>query len=136
MVEPAHARYEAHIMPLLLLVDDEIDLLRPLDFSMRREGFQTRLARTGAEALTGVELYIAREKLPPPEEDEFYLADLVGRLAAVAEEDPPVLRCRRHEDVVDGVGALVAAPRARRHAPTTTRKCGICSRGATSSKRA
>jgi 16S rRNA processing protein RimM len=35
--------------------------------------------RTGAEALTGVELYIAREKLPAPEdEDEFYLADLVG----------------------------------------------------------
>lgn len=34
--------------------------------------------RAGAEALTGVELYIAREKLPPPDEDEFYLADLVG----------------------------------------------------------
>jgi 16S rRNA processing protein RimM len=35
--------------------------------------------RTGAEALTGLELYIAREKLPAPDdEDEFYLADLVG----------------------------------------------------------
>ncbi|MBL1255547.1 ribosome maturation factor RimM [Methylocystis sp. Sn-Cys] len=35
--------------------------------------------RSGAERLTGVELYIAREKLPAPEdEDEFYLADLVG----------------------------------------------------------
>jgi 16S rRNA processing protein RimM len=35
--------------------------------------------RTGAERLTGVELYIRRDRLPPPEdEDEFYLADLVG----------------------------------------------------------
>ncbi|KAF2991986.1 ribosome maturation factor RimM [Methylocystis sp. MJC1] len=35
--------------------------------------------RSTAERLTGVELYIAREKLPAPEdEDEFYLADLVG----------------------------------------------------------
>jgi 16S rRNA processing protein RimM len=35
--------------------------------------------RAAAERLTGVELYVAREKLPPPEdEDEFYLADLVG----------------------------------------------------------
>jgi 16S rRNA processing protein RimM len=35
--------------------------------------------RAGAEALTGVELFIARDKLPEPEdEDEFYLADLVG----------------------------------------------------------
>lgn len=35
--------------------------------------------RSGAERLKGVELYILREKLPAPEdEDEFYLADLVG----------------------------------------------------------
>jgi 16S rRNA processing protein RimM len=34
--------------------------------------------RSAAEALTGVELYIPREKLPPPDEDEFYLADLIG----------------------------------------------------------
>jgi 16S rRNA processing protein RimM len=34
--------------------------------------------RTGAEALTGVELYVPREKLPAPEEEEFYIADLVG----------------------------------------------------------
>jgi 16S rRNA processing protein RimM len=34
--------------------------------------------RSGAEALTGVELYLPREKLPAPEEEEFYIADLVG----------------------------------------------------------
>ena len=31
-----------------------------------------------ADALRGLKLYIARDSLPPPEEDEFYLADLIG----------------------------------------------------------
>ena len=39
--------------------------------------------RNAAEALRHVRLYAARERLPPPEEDEFYHADLLG-LAAVA----------------------------------------------------
>lgn len=39
--------------------------------------------RNAAEALKGVELYVARDKLPEPDEDEFYHADLVG-LAAVS----------------------------------------------------
>ncbi len=34
--------------------------------------------RASAEALTGVELYTPRDSLPAPDEDEFYLADLVG----------------------------------------------------------
>ena len=34
--------------------------------------------RTAAEALKGVRFYIPRERLPAPEEDEFYHADLVG----------------------------------------------------------
>ena len=34
--------------------------------------------RAGAQALNGVELYVARENLPPPDEEEFYLADLIG----------------------------------------------------------
>ncbi len=41
--------------------------------------------RSGAEALTGVELYISRENLPEPEEEEFYLADLEGLRAETAE---------------------------------------------------
>src|ERR1700682_3669847 len=36
----------------------------------------------GADRLNGVDLYIAREKLPATSEDEYYLADLIG-LAAV-----------------------------------------------------
>ncbi|MBS0243519.1 MAG: ribosome maturation factor RimM [Proteobacteria bacterium] len=39
--------------------------------------------RTAAEALKGVELWVERDRLPPPEEGEFYHTDLVG-LAAVA----------------------------------------------------
>ena len=35
--------------------------------------------RSAAEKLNGVELYVAREKLPPPDEDDdFYHADLIG----------------------------------------------------------
>jgi 16S rRNA processing protein RimM len=39
------------------------------------EGVTTREA---AEALNRTRLYVAREKLPPAEEDEFLLADLIG----------------------------------------------------------
>ena len=34
--------------------------------------------RNAAEALRGLELYILRESLPAPEEDEFYVTDLIG----------------------------------------------------------
>ncbi len=38
--------------------------------------------RTAAEALKGCRLYVDRDRLPPPQEDEFYYCDLIG-LAAV-----------------------------------------------------
>jgi len=41
----------------------------------RAEGVETR---DQAEALRGLKLFISRDSLPEPEEDEFYLADLVG----------------------------------------------------------
>ena len=41
----------------------------------RLEGVETKEA---ADALRGLRLYVLREDLPEPEEDEFYLADLVG----------------------------------------------------------
>ena len=34
--------------------------------------------RDAAEGLRGLKLFISRAVLPPPEEDEFYLADLIG----------------------------------------------------------
>ena len=47
--------------------------------------------REDAERLNGIELYIAREKLPDTDEDEYYHADLIG-LAAVNAADEPLGR--------------------------------------------
>jgi 16S rRNA processing protein RimM len=52
--------------------------------------------RDAAQALTGTDLFVAREKLPPPDEDEVYVADLVG-LTAV-------------DDTGARVGTIVAVP--------------------------
>jgi 16S rRNA processing protein RimM len=47
--------------------------------------------REEAERLNGVELYVAREKLPATDHDEYYHADLIG-LAAVTTADAPLGR--------------------------------------------
>ena len=47
--------------------------------------------REDAERLNGIELYIAREKLPATDADEYYHADLIG-LAAVNAADEPIGR--------------------------------------------
>jgi 16S rRNA processing protein RimM len=47
--------------------------------------------REDAERLNGIELYVAREKLPLTEEDEYYHADLIG-LAAVTPANEPLGR--------------------------------------------
>src|ERR1700716_1823428 len=44
--------------------------------------------REDAERLNGVELYIAREKLPATGEDEYYHADLIGLAAVDAANEP------------------------------------------------
>ena len=44
--------------------------------------------RDGAQALNGVELYLARDKLPAPDPEEFYLADLEGLRAETATGEP------------------------------------------------
>lgn len=41
--------------------------------------------REQAEALRGLQLYIPREALPEPDEDEFYVADLIGMTAVTAD---------------------------------------------------
>ena len=47
--------------------------------------------REDAERLNGIELYIAREKLPETDDDEYYHADLIG-LAAVTTANEPLGR--------------------------------------------
>lgn len=53
--------------------------------------------REQAEALRGLRLHVPREALPPPEEDEFYLADLIG-LAAVDPEGGSLGRVKAVHD--------------------------------------
>jgi len=48
-------------------------------------------SRAEAERLNGLELYVAREKLPATDEDEYYHADLIG-LAAVTAAGAPLGR--------------------------------------------
>jgi 16S rRNA processing protein RimM len=60
--------------------------------------------REDAEALRGLELYIPRAALPPPDEDEFYLADLVG-LAAVTPQGEPLGRIKSVQNF--GAGDLL-----------------------------
>lgn len=60
--------------------------------------------REQAEALRGLKLYIPRERLPEPEEDEFYVTDLVG----LAVETPDGEPLGRVKDVRDfGAGDLL-----------------------------
>ncbi|HZK98592.1 MAG TPA: ribosome maturation factor RimM [Caulobacteraceae bacterium] len=49
--------------------------------------------REQAQALRGLRLYVARDALPAPDEDEFYLADLTG-LAVRAPDGAPLGRVR------------------------------------------
>ena len=53
--------------------------------------FKGVATREDAERLNGIELYIAREKLPATDADEYYHADLIG-LAAVTAADEPLGR--------------------------------------------
>jgi len=55
----------------------EIETLRPAgDFLVTR--FKGVTDRAAAERLCNIELYVPRERLPVPEPDEFYYADLIG----------------------------------------------------------
>ena len=69
--------------------------------------------REDAERLNGIELYIAREKLPETDEDEYYHADLIG-LAAVTAADEPLGRVTAIHNFGAGDIIEIAPP----HGPT------------------
>ena len=45
-------------------------------------------SRNEAERLNGLELYVARDKLPATDEDEYYHTDLIGLAAVTAADEP------------------------------------------------
>ncbi|MBL8672940.1 MAG: 16S rRNA processing protein RimM [Alphaproteobacteria bacterium] len=64
--------------------------------------------RDAAEAMRGLELFVARASLPPPDEDEYYLADLVG-LSAVRSDGSTFGRVAAVHDF--GAGTLLEVER-------------------------
>jgi len=64
--------------------------------------------RNAAEKLRGIELYMPRERLPPPSEGEYYHADLVG-LAVELKDGTPFGRVQAVENY--GAGDLLAIVR-------------------------
>lgn len=69
--------------------------------------------REDAERLNGIELYVAREKLPATDEGEYYHADLIG-LAAVSASDEPLGRVLAIHNFGAGDIIEIAPP----HGPT------------------
>ena len=66
-------------------------------------------SRDEAERLNGLELYVAREKLPATEEDEYYHADLIG-LDAVLSDGTPLGQVRAVHDFGAGDTLEIARP--------------------------
>ena len=59
--------------------------LRPLKDDMLVVKVRGVESREAAAALTGVELFVPRDRLPSPSEDEFYHDDLIGLAAVTAD---------------------------------------------------
>ncbi len=76
-------------MPLILIVEDEPDLQDVLAFSLKREGFETLVAATGAEALR-----LARQRPPDLVLLDWMLPDISGTdVCRELEASPTTKRC-------------------------------------------
>jgi len=65
--------------------------------------------RDAAQALTNVKLFIERDRLPPPDDEEFYLADLVG-LQAVTPDGAMLGRVLTVHDYGAGTSLEITGP--------------------------
>ena len=65
--------------------------------------------RNRAEALRGLRLYLPRAALPPPQDDEYYHADLIG-LDAVLSDGTPLGQVRAVHDFGAGDTLEIARP--------------------------
>jgi len=88
--------------------------------------------RNAAEALAGVELYIKRDLLPEPEEDEFYHSDLIGLKAVLEDSSNYGVVRAMHDfgagDVIEitlAAGGTVVLPFTRAVVPSVDLKAGI-----------
>ena len=73
------------------------------------DGQEVRVTdRTRAESLVNLRLYVERDRLPAPEEDEFYLTDLVG-LEAVGKDGAPLGRVAAVHDYGAGASLEIGA---------------------------
>ena len=70
--------------------------------------------RDRAEALRGLRLYLPRSALPPPEEDEYYHADLIGLEAVLADGTPVGTGCARCMISAPATRSKSSAPKGRR----------------------
>ena len=63
--------------------------------------------RTEAEKLTNLQLFVDRDRLPPPDEEEFYFADLIG-LAVHRQDGAPMGQIAAVHDYGAGIFLDVA----------------------------
>jgi 16S rRNA processing protein RimM len=78
--------------------------------------------RDSAARLTGVKLYVLRDALPPTDEDEFYLSDLIG-LSAVGEDGTVLGRVMSVEDFGAGPFLTLRDAKGRDREVPFTRAC-------------
>ena len=97
---------------LILIVDDEPELVRPLEFAFKREGFETRVAHDGRTALDRA----AEQPLPSLVLLDLMLPDISGtevcrRLKAepLTREIPVIMVTARGEEIDRVVGFEVGA---------------------------
>ena len=87
-----------------------------------------------ADAMRGLRLYIPREALPKPDEDEFYLADLIGMAVQHAQSKAPLGRVKAVQNFgasdmleiePEAGGATWYLPFTREAAPEVDLKAGV-----------
>lgn len=98
--------------PLVLIVEDEADLVEALDYGLQREGFRTRVARTGEDALRGA----SEAPLPDLVLLDLMLPDVSGtevcrrlRAEARTQHIPVVMLTAKGEEIDRVVGFEVGA---------------------------
>jgi 16S rRNA processing protein RimM len=96
-----------------LLREDGSPALTVLSARPVKDGIVARVAgiddKDAADALRGLRLHVPREALPEPDEDEFYLTDLIG-LSVVSVTGEALGRIKAVPQVLIAEGKVIADP--------------------------